>query len=154
MADRRPLVNSGGLKEIPSGDALSLFDQELLRAALRDCSMTAVDKGNSGTSAQTLDYELGSVQKVTATGNHTISISHWPASGALGIMVLWLVNGGAYTVTLPTANYEKPDGTTTTSVATWLAAMTGGRTALQSSGIDKIVYLTVDGGTNVYARFW
>jgi hypothetical protein len=128
--------------------------EQLANKELKAQSATFVDKGNSGTSAQTLDYSAGNVQRVAATGNHTISISNWPASGKLGVMLLWLENGGSYTVTLPSANYEKPDGTTTTSVSTWLAAMTGGRSALQSSGIDKIVYLTTDGGSNVYARFW
>lgn len=129
-----------------------LSDQQVSRALLIDTGIVNVDKGNSGTSTQTLDYTAGHVQKVTATGNFTLATSNWPPTGNRGIMILKLVNGGAYTITWPTINWIKPDGSTTTSFATWLAAVNG-RTALQTSGIDEIKLETDDAGTTIYGRF-
>lgn len=122
------------------------------RAMLKDCGYTFVDKGNSGTSTQTLDYTAGSHQKITATGNHTIATSNWPPTGNLGVILLELVNGGAYTITWPTVNWVKPDGTTTTTFSTWIAAVTG-RTALQSSGTDFIRLISSDAGTTIRGGF-
>ena len=126
-------------------------DYKLTRTMLIDCGLTFVDKGNSGTSTQTLDYTAGSHQKITATGNHTIATSNPPPTGNLGTILLELVNGGAYTITWPTINWIKPDGTTTTSISTYLAANTG-RTSLQSSGTDFVLLWTRDAGTTWYGK--
>jgi hypothetical protein len=129
----------------------NMVDNQMSRAMLIDCGYTFLDKGNSGTSTQTLDYTAGSHQKITATGNHAIATSNWPPSGNLGEMLLELVNGGAFTVTWPTINWIKPDGTTTTSISTYLAANTR-RTALQSSGTDFVVLWSRDAGTTIYGK--
>ncbi len=126
-------------------------DNQNSRAMFIDCGYVFVDKGNSGTTTQTLDYTAGSHQKITATGNFTIATSNFPPTGNLGEMLLELVNGGAYILTLPSWNWIKPDGTTTTSIATYLAANTG-RTVLQSSGTDFILIWSRDGGTTMYAK--
>jgi hypothetical protein len=126
-------------------------DSALTRQMLIDCGMTVVDKGNSGTSTQTYDYTAGSVQTSTATGNHTIATSNWPPTGNLGNILIQLTNGGAYTITFPSWTWVKPDGTTTTSFSTYMAALTG-RTALQSSGMDQIMLWSRDSGTTVYAK--
>jgi len=131
--------------------APTLADSQLIRAMLIDCGMTVVDKGNSGTSTQTYDYTAGSVQTSTATGNHTIAFSNFPPTGNLGQILILLTNGGAYTLTWPTVNWIKPDGTTTTSISTYLAALTG-RTALQSSGVDQILLWSRDAGTTIYGK--
>lgn len=112
---------------------------------------TVVDKGNSGTSTQTYDYSAGSYQTSTATGNHTIAFSNWPATGKEGVLQVVLTNGGAYTITWPTINWIKPDGTTTTSISTYLSSLTG-RTALQTSGVDQFLFWTRDAGTTVYGK--
>jgi len=126
-------------------------DTQASRAMLIDCGITVQDKGNSGTSTQTFDYTQGSVQTLTATGSHTIAFSNWPPTGNLGMLLLILTNGAAYTITWPTVNWIKPDGTTTTSISTYLAANTG-RTALQTSGVDQIMFWTRDAGTTVYGK--
>lgn len=129
-----------------------LSDQQVIRAMLIDCGLTYLDKGNSGTSTQDLTYTGGSHQKITATGNFTITTSAWPPTGNLGVILLEAANFGAYTVTWPTISWVKPNGTTTTSVSTWLAAVTG-RTAFQSSGTDFIKLWTRDAGTTIYGGF-
>ncbi len=128
-----------------------LSDNQVTRAMLIDCGMTFLDKGNSSTTTQTFDYTAGSHQKVTATGNHTIALSNFPPTGNLGQILLEYANAGAYTLTFPTINWIKPDGTTTTSIATYLAANTG-RVALQSSGTDFILLWSRDAGTTVYGK--
>jgi hypothetical protein len=126
-------------------------DQQHTRAMLIDCGLTFVDKGNSSTTTQTLDYTAGSHQKITATGAFTIAVSNFPPSGNLGELLLELVNGGSQTITWPTIYWIKPDGTTTTSISTYLAANTG-RIALQSSGTDFIILWSRDAGTTIYGR--
>lgn len=129
-----------------------LSDQQVSRAMLLDCGYTVVDKGNSGTTTQTYDYTAGSVQTSTCTGAHTIAFSNWPPTGNLGELLVILTNGGSSTITWPAAiNWIKPDGTTTTSITTYLAANTG-RTALQTSGVDQFVFWTRDAGTTIYGR--
>ena len=125
-------------------------DQQNSRAMFVDCGYVFIDKGNSGTSTQTLDYTAGSHQKITATGNHTIATSNWAPSGNLGEMLLEAADFGAYTITFPSWNWVKPDGTTTTSVATYLSANTG-RTSFQSSGTDFILIWSRD-ATTFYAK--
>lgn len=126
-------------------------DQQNSRAMLIDCGYTYLSKGNSSTTTQTFDYTAGSHQSVTATGNHTIATSNWPPTGNLGEMLVEYINGGAYTLTWPTISWIKPDGTTTTSIATYLSANTG-RTALATSGTDFILLWSRDAGTTIYGK--
>lgn len=127
-------------------------DDQVSRQMLIDCGYTFLDKGNSSTTTQTLDYTAGSHQKITATGNFTIALSNFPPTGNLGELLLELVNGGSQTITFPAAiNWIKPDGTTTTSISDYLTANTG-RTALQTSGTDFILLWSRDAGTIVYGR--
>ena len=113
-----------------------------------------LDKGNSSTTTQTFAYTSGSHQKVTATGNHTYGFSNWPATGSTGMILLELVNYGAFTITGPTATYIKPDGTTTSSLATYFTALAavGGPSGFQSAGTTWMVYWTRDNGTTVYGK--
>jgi len=131
--------------------APTLADSQLIRAMLIDCGLTYLDKGNSGTSTQTLDYTAGSHQKITATGTFTIATSNWPPSGNLGELLLELANGGSQTITWPTINWIQPSGVTTTSISTYLAANTG-RTALQTSGTDFFLLWSRDAGTTIYGK--
>lgn len=158
--------SSGTVKQIGAGDvtltgtqtltnktltAPTLADSQLIRAMLIDCGLTFLDKGNSGTTLQTLDYTAGSHQKITTTGAFTIATSNWPPTGNLGELLLELVNGGSQTITWPTITWIKPDGTTTTSIATYLAANMV-RTALQTSGTDFFLLWSRDAGTTIYGK--
>ncbi|MHB8808970.1 MAG: hypothetical protein ACYC9M_03015 [Desulfobulbaceae bacterium] len=120
-------------------------DQQASQAMLKDCGVVFLDKGPSGTATQTLDYTSGSHQKITATGAHTIATSNWPPSGNLGELLLELVNGGAYTITWPTVNWIKTDGTTTTTFS-------ANGVTLQASGTDFIVLWSRDGGATIYGK--
>ena len=146
--------DSGGVvQKIADKNNLSAVgtDGQFSRYMLIDCGLTYFDKGNSGTTLQTLDYTAGSHQKITATGTFTIASSNWPPTGNLGELLLELVNGGSQTITWPTISWIKPDGTVTTSIATYLAANSG-RTALQTSGTDFFVLWSRDAGTTIYGK--
>lgn len=129
-------------------------DNVMSRFMMKDTGHVFVDKGNSSTTTQTLDYTAGSHQKVTATGNHTFAFSNWPPTGNTGFILFEATNYGAYTITPPTVNWIKPDGTTTTSLATYLAAVAavGGRATFQASGTDFMLFWSRDAGTTVYGK--
>lgn len=156
-------VNGGGTRIISvtpstfigllaSGGVINFSDLKLSRANLIDSALTYNDLGNSGTTTQDLDYEVGSHQRIVATDDFEITTSNWPPAGNSGIILLEAVDFGAHSITLPTINWIMPDGTTTTTFATWLAAQTG-RTALQTSGTDFFIWYTRDAGTTIYGNF-
>lgn len=126
-------------------------DQINSRAMFKDCGYTVVDKGNISNATVTFDYTAGSVQTYTATGSTvTWAFSNWPPTGNLGELLIIGTNMGAYTHTITGLTWTLRDGTTTTSVATFLA-QNETRTAFQTSGVDKILLVTRNAGTTVYA---
>lgn len=95
------------------------------------------DAGNSGT-AKTLDLANGNVQKLTMTGNCTLTLTS-PANGAYRSMLLMVFQDGTGNRTI-----------------TWPASVkwgTAGAPTLSTGAnkMDKILLDTVDGGTNWYA---
>ena len=121
-------------------------DQILSRGMTKDMGMAFLDKGNSGTTSQTLDYTAGSHQKLTVTGAFTLNaVSNWPPTGNLGEILLELTNGASSAVTWPTVNWVKSDGTTTTTFAS-------NGVTLQSSGTDWVLLWSRDAGTTVYGK--
>lgn len=120
-------------------------DQQVSRAMLIDSANVFVDKGNSSTTAQTLDFTAGSHQRLAVTGAFTLSTSNWPPSGNMGEILLELVNGAAFAITWPTINWVKSDGTTTTVFAS-------NGVTLQASGIDWVLLWSRDAGTTIYGK--
>ena len=110
-------------------------------ATLKD---SAVAYFNSDTT-NALDYVNGSHQRWAPTGTPTLSITNWPPSGTLGELLIEGVNLGAATITWPTINWIKSDGTTTTTFAQ-------NGVTLQSSGTDWILLWTRDAGTTIYGK--
>jgi hypothetical protein len=97
---------------------------------------TFFDAGNSGT-AKTLDLVNGNVQKLTLTGNCTITLTG-PATGAYRSMLLYVFQDatGSRTITWPgSVKWGTAGAPTLTTTA---------------SKMDKILLDTVDGGTNWY----
>ena len=111
-----------------------------------DISINAVkfiDKGNSNSTTQVIDFSAGNNQRIAVTGPHTISIINWPIAGFVGELLLELVNGAAYTVTWPVINWIKADGSMTT-------IFSDNGIILQTTGIDFVLLWTRDGGTTIY----
>lgn len=134
---------SGGNAAVITGNIIG-NDSPLRRVALQDTAWMWADVSTS----TTIDYTNGSMQRwaPTAASNPTLTINNWPPSGQLGELLIEGVNlGAAGTITFPTTNWVKIDGTFTTSPSA--AGIT-----LQSSGIDFIFLWTRDGGTTIYAK--
>lgn len=115
-------------------------------------SYSAIDKGTVSSGEVNFSFLAGNVQRLQVAGAVTIKFSGFPAAGVLGDMMLKLVNGGAAPVTFfQTINWILPTGATTTSLATYLAAISRG-TTFQLSGTDFIYVWTDDGGTTIYGK--
>lgn len=154
------IVGNIGLKaNLSGGNTFTgtqiMSDAQVTRAMLIDSGYTFLDKGNSSTTAQTIDFTAGHHQKITATGNHSFAFSNWPPTGNTGFILFEATNYGAYTITPPTVNWVNPDGTTTTSLATHFTALSavGGRSGFKSSGTDFMMFWSRDAGTTVYGKF-
>ena len=122
--------------------SVGLSDQQLTRAVLTDCAYNFFD--SSTTNA--LNFVNGSHQRwAPATGAQTLSITNWPPSGELGELLIEGVNLGAATITWPTINWIKSDGTTTTTFSS-------NGVTLQSAGTDWVYLWTRDAGTTIYGK--
>lgn len=99
---------------------------------------------NSDTTSA-LDYTNGSHQRWAPTGSVSLTVTNWPASGVLGELLIEGINLGSATITWPTVNWIKSDGTTTTTFAS-------NGVTLQATGTDWVFLWTRDGGTTVYGK--
>ena len=126
------------------GGAVLGSDSALTRMMLKDTGFHYYDS----TTTAALDYTNGSHQRwaPTAASSPTLSVSNWPPSGNLGELLIEAVNlGAAGTITWPTVNWVKSDGSTTTTFSS-------NGVTLQSSGTDFIVLWTRDAGTTIYGK--
>lgn len=98
------------------------------------------DKGNSGTTAQVVNYLDGEGQTITATGAHSLTVSNFPANRIVGIL-LRMKAYGDYSLTTTGITWIKADGSETTNfAASGITLSTGtSNVALWSHG-DGIVY--------------
>lgn len=99
------------------------------------------NKGNSGTTAQVINYADGEGQTLTITGSCSLTSTGWPANRLAGVL-LRIINGGAYALTSTGITWIKADGTETATFASSgivLKASGTDRLALFSYG-DGIVY--------------
>ena len=121
-------------------------DNNLTRVDLQDFGYVYF---NSGTT-NALNYENGSNQRwAPNTGAQTLSIANWPPTGNLGELLIEGVNLGAATITWPTINWINPDGTTTTTISTYLSNISR---SLRTSGTDFVLLWTRDAGTTIYGK--
>lgn len=116
----------------------------IIFASIDSRGYTFIDKGNSGTATQTLDYSAAETQRITATGAFTLATTGWPA-GRQAEMLVELVNGAAFTITWPTINWIKSDGTQTTTFS-------ANGVTLQASGTDFVLLWTRNGGATIYGK--
>lgn len=121
--------------------ALNMADQLIDRAELRDQAFAFHDSNTTST----LDYQNGSVQRWAPSGTVTLAIANWPPSGGLGELLIEGVNLGAASITWPTINWIKSDGSTTTTFAS-------NGVTLRTSGVDFVMLWTRDSGTTVYGK--
>ena len=108
---------------------INAADQLITRPVLKDYGETKV-----AMAAHAVDLSLGNVQTYTLSGNQTLTFTNPPASGTSGSFTLLVTNGGSATLTWPTSD-DWAGGTAPT---------------LTASGIDAMVFTTIDGGTIWY----
>lgn len=119
-----------------------LSDQAVSRAMFKDTGFVYYDS----TTTNALDYVNGSCQRwAPNTGAQTLTISNWPPTGNLGELLIQGINLGAATITWPTINWVKSDGTTTTTFSS-------NGVTLQASGTDWVYLWTRDAGTTIYGK--
>lgn len=117
---------------------------------VRSIGSVFVDKGTVATGTVTFDYITGGCQRVQIGGPVTLAVSNFPTTGNLGVLQLEIINGGAATMTFPVINWIKLDGTTTTSVSTYLTNIS--RNAFQTTGTDFIMIWSRDAGATIYGK--
>ena len=120
---------------------INMADQVLSRAKLVDTSATVNALGDLGGGTDDIDLTSGNIVTATvSTGTQTISFSNPAATGSYCDFVLLLTNGGSQTVVW--------DGTASGGVD-WPS---GNAPDLTASGIDAIVFWTIDAGTTWYGK--
>lgn len=127
-------VSVGGTLDV-NGDT-TLYDNELVRPILKDYG-EKVNALGSGSGTRSIDLTLGNIISATvATGTNTFTFSNPTATGNNCGFALYLTNGGSQTVNWP-GSVDWPSGTAPT---------------LTASGIDILVFNTIDGGTTWYGN--
>lgn len=120
----------------PKGDTGSAGADGSLRKYL--------DKGLAA-GAVAVDFALGQHQRMQVTGATTLSFANWPGNTTSNMLMLEVVNGGAFAITWPTINWVLSDGAFT-------QVFSANGTPLQASGTDFVMLWTRDGGATVYGK--
>lgn len=138
-----PVASVNGLTGVVTGVAMQVgSDVALTRHMFKDCGAVYYDSGTTNA----LNFVNGGHQRwAPNTGAQTLSIANWPPTGNLGELLIEGVNLGAATITWPTINWVKSDGTTTTTFSS-------NGVTLRTSGIDFVFLWTRDGGTTIYGK--
>lgn len=110
----------------------------------------------------TFEYDLGLVSgavslrhtdssshRLTVNGATTVSLIWDHLSGTRSMMMIEVVNGGAYAFSIPGVTWVNPDGTLTTTYADYTTALGRG---LKASGTDWIIVWSRGNGTTTYGR--
>lgn len=130
------LITSAALTNYAVLNATNSFAfNEQYQMLIQDYS-EAVSALGSVTGATSMNLQNGNVFSATITGATTFSITNVPASGTCASLSLILTNGGSSAVTWMTGT-KWPGGVAPT---------------LTTSGIDVLVFFTVNGGTTWYGN--
>ena len=106
------------------------FNDNVIQEA---CIMDYAEKTQAA-AANDIDLSLGNVQTYTLSGSQSLTFSNPPASPKAGSFTLFVTNGSSATLTWPTS-------------VKWPG---GNQPDLTASGLDVIVFTTIDGGINWY----
>ena len=125
-------ISVGGLPDGIVDDGTLVTDGTYSTINLKDCGVVTNAIGSIGGGTQDIDLTAGnSVSGTVDTSTTTFTFSNPTASDELCIFSLVLTNGGSQTVNFP-ASVDWEGGTAPT---------------LTTSGVDILVFATVDGGT-------
>lgn len=114
---------------------VNFADQLATRPEMKDYAETVNAIGSTGGGTQDIDLTLGNVVTATVdTSANTFTFSNPSATGKACSFTLILTNGGSQTVNWP-SSVDFPGGSAPT---------------LTTSGVDVLVFTTVDAGTRWY----
>lgn len=105
-------------------------------------------KFNDNTTSAAFNLKLGRMQRwaPTAGSSPTISVTNWPASGVLGVLLIEGVNLGQVTVFFPAGTtFIKAD-------RTQVGAFSQMGVTFQSNGTDRFYLFSRDGGATIYMK--
>ena len=123
---------TGSLPSLPLAGALTGADQIVTAVNLKDFGCVTNAIGGTGGGTQDIDLTLGNCVSATVdTSTNTFTFSNPTVSDELSSFILFLTNGGSQTVAWP-------------GTVDWAAASAP---TLTSSGLDILVFHTIDGGT-------
>ena len=111
-----------------SGETI-FADQLATRAEIKDYSET-----KAAMAAHAVDISLGNVQTYTLSGDQTLTFTNPSPTGKSCSFTLLVTNGGSAALTWPTA-------------VDWAG---GSQPTLTTSGLDILVFTTIDAGTTWY----
>lgn len=101
-----------------------------------------IDKGNTGSTAQVINWNDGEGQTITATGSHSLTATGFPTDRLAGVLLR--MNGyGSHTLTTTGITWFKADGTTTTTFSASGIVL--------STGVSNVVLYSFGDGT-IYGR--
>ena len=125
-------ISGAGTGEIAFASAVAGADYTVGRVNLKDYGIVTTAIGSTGGGTQDIDVASGnSVSATVDTSANTFTFSNPTASDEFCGFSLVLTNGGSQTVNWP-ASVDWAGGTAPT---------------LTTSGVDVLVFFTIDGGT-------
>lgn len=114
---------------------------------------TVVDKGSVAFGTVRFNLTEGNVQRLQVSGPVKLELTGFPPNGVFGDILIELVNGGSYTVTMPSVNWMKPsNGEAAASFTEYLLDIGRDNGVLKSVGSDFLYFKTTNGGVSVYGK--
>ena len=114
------------------GGYINFQDEQAIRPEIKDYAETVNAVGDAGGGTDALDITSGNVVTVTvSTATQTFTFTNPSATGKACSFTLHLTNGGSQTVNWPGA-------------VDWAG---GSAPSLTASGLDVLVFTTIDAGT-------
>jgi hypothetical protein len=123
------------LPAVTGGGNITLGGNQIINSVLKQYGETTQALGTVSSGTATVNLTNGNAASLTVGGNITLAITNPAASGIESGFVLYLTNGGAFTINWP-AGTKWPGGAAP---------------ALTASGVDIITFTTINNGTTWYA---
>jgi hypothetical protein len=117
-------------------------------------SYVTVDRGTPLAGTVTIDVKAGNSQKITVAHDLTLAFTNWENPGHLSEVYVELVNPGSKIFSFPPMKWiQSSTGNEFDRLSDYLVAMGRSPAVLKSSGTERFIFWTVNGGTIINAKF-